>query len=317
MKKSILNLIVLTFICVTAHSQVDTISENIYQKDGKLGIGISDPISNISVLSTDTIETYEKLLELKINGISDSYIQFRNNTNLYNNFEPCIHASTNFSERSALMIMGNILKDGDINDNAIINITPYVDNGLGWQNGGYDYPEIRHYFRIRGYKSGVGDKPLFEIDQDGNVGISTKTPYTKLEIKDGDIYISDIEKGIIMKSPDGQCWRGTVDNFGSLNFTLITCPENVSVAIEETKISTQILLSPNPTKNNVKLRIEELEFKKLKYFVFDVNGKILDQGRIKNNEQIIELASFISGIYLIKIIDKKGNIISTTKVIKK
>lgn len=120
-----------------------------------------------------------------------------------------------------------------------------------------------------------------------------------------------------MKSPDGQCWRGTVDNFGSLNFTLITCPENVSVATGGTKTSTHILISPNPTENNVRLRIEDLELKKLKYFVFDVNGKILDQGKIRNSEQIIELASFISGIYLIKIIDKKGNIISTTKVIKR
>jgi protein TonB len=28
----------------------------------------------------------------------------------------------------------------------------------------------------------------FKIDQNGNVGISTKTPYTKLEVKDGDIF---------------------------------------------------------------------------------------------------------------------------------
>jgi hypothetical protein len=148
MKKSILSLLVLTFAYVTVYSQIDTISANIYQKGGKLGIGTSEPLSNISVLSTDTYESYDKLLELRIDGVSDSYIQFRNNTYLFNKFEPCIHGSTNFSERSGLMIMGNIMKDGDIDDNAIINITPFVDNGLGWQNGGYDYPELRHYFRI-------------------------------------------------------------------------------------------------------------------------------------------------------------------------
>ena len=37
--------------------------------------------------------------------------------------------------------------------------------------------------------------------------------------KNGDVYIEDIDKGIIMKSPDGRCWRGQLDNNGTLNFT--------------------------------------------------------------------------------------------------
>ena len=302
---------------ITAYSQIDTISTNIYQKDGKLGIGTSNPISNVSILSDDIFGFYEKLLDLRINSISDSYIQFRNNTSTNNRFEPCIHGSTNFSERSGLVIMGNILEDGDNNDNAIINITPFVDNGLGWENGGYDYPTNRHYFRIRGHKSGVGDKYLFEIDQDGNIGIGTKTPNAKLEITDGDIYLSDNEKGIIMKSPDGQCWRGTLDNFGNLNFTQITCPEVFVTKTEELKSSNQVSIFPNPSENNVRINIENSELKKMKYSVFDVNGKMLEHGKIKNNNQLLDISSFDSGMYLIKINDKKGNIISTTKVIKK
>jgi len=37
----------------------------------------------------------------------------------------------------------------------------------------------------------------------GNIGIGTTNPISKLQISDRDIYISDINKGIIMKSPDG------------------------------------------------------------------------------------------------------------------
>lgn len=63
----------------------------------------------------------------------------------------------------------------------------------------------------------------------GNVGIGqTNTAYTpinsKLQVKGGDIYIEDITKGVIMKSPNGQCWRTTVDNTGSLVTAATTCP---------------------------------------------------------------------------------------------
>ena len=225
MKKIILSFAVITLMWTSSFSQIDTISTNIYQNEGRLGIGTENPVSSVSILSEDIFKYYENLLDLRIKGNSESFLQFRNNSNASNVFEPCIHGSTDYAERAGLMIMGNILEDGDNNDNAIITVTPFVDNGLGWENNGYDYPTNRHYFRIRGFKSGIGNKYLFEIDQNGNIGIGTEVPKAKLEVADGDIYLSDIEKGIIMKSPDGNCWRGVLDNTGNLNFTQINCPE--------------------------------------------------------------------------------------------
>lgn len=58
----------------------------------------------------------------------------------------------------------------------------------------------------------------------GNVGIGTSTPQTPLQISSGDVYIDNIGSGIIMKSPNGNCWRMTVDNSGNPVFTQITCP---------------------------------------------------------------------------------------------
>jgi len=45
-----------------------------------------------------------------------------------------------------------------------------------------------------------------------------------LHVTNNDIYISELGKGIIMKSPNGNCWRVTVDNNGNFVSAPITCP---------------------------------------------------------------------------------------------
>ncbi len=62
------------------------------------------------------------------------------------------------------------------------------------------------------------------IKRGGLIGIGTPLPAARLEIADGDVYIKDINRGIIMTSPNGQCWRGTINNSGLLQFSAIPCP---------------------------------------------------------------------------------------------
>jgi hypothetical protein len=63
------------------------------------------------------------------------------------------------------------------------------------------------------------------IDFNGNVGVGTDAPKAKLEVKNGDVYVNDSTKGIILKSPNGNCWRVTVDDSGNFVRTQITCPQ--------------------------------------------------------------------------------------------
>lgn len=69
-----------------------------------------------------------------------------------------------------------------------------------------------------------GSTERMRIDKLGNVGIGTSTPKARLEVTNGDVYVNDATKGIILKSPDGNCWRITIDSTGNFVRTAISCP---------------------------------------------------------------------------------------------
>ncbi len=54
------------------------------------------------------------------------------------------------------------------------------------------------------------------MDPQGRLGIGTSTPEAKLHVADGDIYLEDVNSGILMRSSDGQLWRIRIDNTGNL-----------------------------------------------------------------------------------------------------
>ena len=62
------------------------------------------------------------------------------------------------------------------------------------------------------------------ITNSGNIGVGTQSPSAKIQVTNGDVYIENVNKGVIMKSPNGQCWRMTVSNSGEPIFTSISCP---------------------------------------------------------------------------------------------
>lgn len=99
--------------------------------------------------------------------------------------------------------------------------------------GGFDNPSSSYFggvnpdpgsFAVR-YRLNSSDfRTDFIVRANGDVGVGTKNPASKLEVTDGDVYINDVNSGVIMKSPNGDCWRMTVSDSGQPVFNQIACP---------------------------------------------------------------------------------------------
>ncbi|MBK7223398.1 MAG: hypothetical protein IPH94_19490 [Saprospiraceae bacterium] len=68
-----------------------------------------------------------------------------------------------------------------------------------------------------------------KLTAEGRIGIGydwNETPpaTAKASIKGGDIFINDANKGVILKAPNGTCWRITVSNTGTIISTSVSCP---------------------------------------------------------------------------------------------
>lgn len=62
------------------------------------------------------------------------------------------------------------------------------------------------------------------VHSNGNVGVGTSVPAARLQVGGGDAYVSTVGSGVILRSPNGSCFRVTVSNVGTLGTAAVACP---------------------------------------------------------------------------------------------
>jgi hypothetical protein len=135
----------------------------------------------------------------------------------------------------------------------------------------------------------------------GKVGVGTTEPVAKLQITDGDVYIEDIGSGIIMKSPDGQCWRGKLSNIGVLEFNPIDC-ENLTAAIKAPeKNSEEFQVFPNPSAGLCTVIIPNTNMG-ASLNIYNMDGVCLLKKTITANNSYLDLTHFAKGTYLVEFV---------------
>jgi hypothetical protein len=136
----------------------------------------------------------------------------------------------------------------------------------------------------------------------GNVGIGTTDPKARLQIADGDIFIQDINKGIIMKSPDGSCWRGTMNNSGQLEFVKLTDCENLTTNSNEGTEINSIKVFPNPSKEYFEVKCSASDCHKYNTIsIYGTSGNLVFSQPFNSETTRISTSNFKSGSYVLKL----------------
>jgi hypothetical protein len=302
MKKLFFSMIFSCFF-ILGYAQIDTISWNLYQLDGRIGIGGV----NYGGYFNPGLLLYNRWLQVSSSEDRDAGLVINHEHKTGYGFARTLHMVFEG-------VTGDPYTEFRIRNTADdYTVTSWA---IGAQNQNDDKLIISNDVNtLTGASPSIGYK-VAAIRTTGEFGIGTDEPSARLEVANGDIFISDIDRGIIMKSPDGQCWRGTLDNQGSLRFTAIDCPGLIT-SIQPIESSNEILVYPNPTDGIITVGIKDNNPKNLTMNLFDLEGKMLNSSKINSNIETFDISQFDAGTYILTVNHKNGTVLSSNKIIKK
>lgn len=316
MRKQLLFTCISFLFFASTFAQTDTISTNIYQRNGNLGIGTKNPTSRFEMICNDTVTFPEfGILSIKNNN----YATF----DAFSASEiPHIGSIINSRRSRGTILNPENVQGGDrlsgMNSAMYFDYEFHFNSSIEFFSGNnLNYNSLPSFitFKTTGNNE-VNRSERMRLSEDGNLGIGTDSPAAKLHIKNGDIYMEDIDRGIIMKSPNGQCWRGTVNNNGSLIFNPIDCLEITTKVDLKEESNFDINIFPNPTNGQFYIEISNSNLKNLNYHVSNSLGQTILNEKIEAVVSPINLSQYSSGMYFISVTDNNGKTITSKKVVK-
>lgn len=175
---------------------------------GNVGIGTENPRNKLSILGNDPVGDARNYLDINNQSLSNRSIAWLQlSAGLPNSATTLQHCSETYDFDGAKYTdFGQVASSG----RGLI-VRAMGENGI-----------IKFLLGQNEINSSV---ERMRLTTEGNLGLGTETPSSRLQVADGDVYIQDINNGVIMKSPDGSCWRMTINNDGSVKTTSISCPD--------------------------------------------------------------------------------------------
>lgn len=91
---------------------------------------------------------------------------------------------------------------------------------------------------------------------------------------------------------------------------------SIILGIEHLQIKLNFQVYPNPTANYLILNINNVELSNLHFQLFDINGKLIENKKITNSIETIQMANLPTATYFLKVINYNKEV-KTFKIIKK
>jgi hypothetical protein len=92
--------------------------------------------------------------------------------------------------------------------------------------------------------------------------------------------------------------------------------EIFTLSIKETELNISLKAFPNPTLNNLTLQISDYKNEKLSYQLYDIQGRLLNNGQIVAQQTNIEMTSLPTAIYFINVVNQENQKVQSFKIIK-
>ena len=269
-------------------------SSNGSTSTGKIGIGnVTNPSSKLHLLA-DEHEAAEIKLEHRSTGIRQ-YAQVLLGTHSIRAGDLENMVFTTPDSRNFAFVNGNV----GINTTAPTQKLD-VDGNIRLRNDAAIGTWTKHSLSFNTNKVS-----RMVILSNGNIGIGNDDPVAKFQVKNGDIFIEDIDRGIIMKSPDGNCWRGVLNNLGQLEFVLLPDCNGTTTSVEGMDYKPGFNIVPNPASGNLQIQctVEELHNYNA-YKMLDSLGKEVKAGILDDISLQLDIQNLSNGIYFLNFYGK-------------
>ena len=106
------------------------------------------------------------------------------------------------------------------------------------------------------------------------------------------------------------------DASGTVSQGVQNAYEIYTLDIKETELNISLTAFPNPTTENLTLQISDYNNQKLSYQLFDMQGKLLNNGQITAQQTQINMNSLPSATYFINVVNQENKKVQSFKIIK-